>query len=46
MNGTVETLHKDQLGSIRAMTDQLGAKSGHSAYKPFGADADPLRQTR
>ncbi len=36
VNGTAETLHRDQLGSIRAMTDDAGDKSGHSAYKPFG----------
>lgn len=36
VNGVAETLHKDQLGSIRAMTDQLGTKSGHTTYKPFG----------
>jgi hypothetical protein len=37
VNGTAKTwLHRDYLGSVRAITDAAGAKIESAVYKPFG----------
>ena len=36
VNGVAETLHRDQLASVRAITDGLGALVSESTYAPFG----------
>ena len=37
MDGTNSYLHKDQLGSVRAITNAAGVHAKQSAYKPFDA---------
>jgi|GEM_PF-2128960 len=36
VNGTDEALHRDQLASLRAITDASGALISETAYRPFG----------
>ena len=35
-NGTASHLHRDQLASVRAITDSAGAFDRHSSCQPFG----------
>ncbi len=36
VNGVAEALHRDQLASVRAITDPFGALVTERSYKPFG----------
>lgn len=36
VNGVPEALHRDQIASLRAITDDTGAMINEKAYKPFG----------
>jgi hypothetical protein len=41
VNGTTKTwLHRDYLGSVRAITDTAGAKVESAVYKPFGEQSE------
>jgi hypothetical protein len=43
VNGTTKTwLHRDHLGSVRAITDAAGAKLESAVYKPFGEQSEWL----
>jgi RHS repeat-associated protein len=41
-NGVPSYLHRDQLGSIRAITDATGARVESAIYKPFGEQTETL----
>ena len=40
MDGENTYLHRDQLGSVRAITDDTGGHAKQSVYKPFGTVTD------
>ncbi|MEN8833416.1 MAG: RHS repeat-associated core domain-containing protein [Pacificibacter sp.] len=42
VNGVREFLHKDQLGSIKMITDMAGEKVKRSTYEPFGEANDTV----
>jgi uncharacterized protein RhaS with RHS repeats len=39
-NGIPSTLHRDHLGSVRAITDTTGARVEAATYKPFGEQTE------
>jgi RHS repeat-associated protein len=42
VNGVAGWLHRDYLGSVRAITDTAGAKVESAVYKPFGEQSEWL----